>query len=121
MSPAELRTAHDSLGVSAKFLADRIGCHVNMVWRWESPERTSEVPSYAEDVVRDLLNDFDLAAEELANEVRRSESGAIPRYSTLEAFEAAIPALAGWGVFTIGQLTAEVARRLPATTRIEYR
>ena len=115
MTPAELRTAHDALGVSTELIAARVDCHVNMIWRYESPARTAPIPEHVADAMRDLLTDFDLAAERLAIEVRASESGVIPRYADLAAFYAAVPSMDGWGERSQGLLVSEVQRRIQAT------
>lgn len=112
MSPAELRTAHDALGVSTELIAERIGCHVNMIWRYEHPDRQRPVPLKVEEAVRDMLNDFDVAAERIAAEVEVRGEGFVPRYTSAAVFDQAVPELAGWGERSQGLLVAEVQRRL---------
>ena len=113
MTPAELRTAHDSLGISTELLAERAGYSVQMIWRYESPSRTEPVPERVEEAVRDMLNDFTVATERIAAEV--IESGeAIPRYTSTEAADAAVPELAGWGARSHGLLVAAVLREINA-------
>lgn len=111
MSPAELRTAHDSLGVSAEFIAARVGCHVNMIWRYENPNRKADVPDHVADAVRDMLNDFECAAERIAAEVEDDADGSIPRMVTEEDREEHAPEVKGYGLATYGLLIAEVQRR----------
>lgn len=111
MSPAELRTARDSLGISAEFLAERIGVHINSVWRYEHPNRQADIPEHAAEVVRDMLNDFDCAAERVAAEVEADPDGSIPRMVTTEDQEEHTPELKAWGPNAYGHLIAEVQRR----------
>ena len=111
MSPGELRTAHDSLGVSAEFIAAKVGCHVNMIWRYENPRRTADVPEHVAEVVRDMLNDFECAAERIAAEVENDGDGSIPRMVTEEDREEHAPEIKGYGPTAYGLLIAEVQRR----------
>lgn len=119
MTPAELRTAHDAIGVSTEFIAAAIGCHVNMIWRYESPKRGQAVPDKVAEVVRDLVTEFDAAADRLVELAKASEDGALPRFAEIEDFYAAIPSMDGWGERTQGLLVAEAQRR--HLTAIEYR
>ena len=111
MTPPDLRTAHDALGVSAETIAAIVGCHVNMIWRYESPSRTADVPDHVADAVRDMLNDFECAAERIAAEVAESEDGTIPRATTAQGRDDHAPEIAGWGAAAYGLLIAEVQRR----------
>lgn len=111
MSPAELRTAHDALGVSTDFLAERLGISTQQVWRYESPKRTADVPERVAEVVRDLLNDQECAVERLAAELAGTDDP-IPRYVLMEDFDMAVPEMAGWGASAQGLLIVEVQRRL---------
>lgn len=111
MSPGELRTAHDSLGVSAEFIAAKVGCHVNMIWRYETPRRVADVPDNVAEVVRDMLNDFDCAAERIATEVELDPDGSIPRMVTQEDRDEHAPEIKGYGPTSYGLLIAEVQRR----------
>lgn len=111
MTPGELRTAHDALGVSAEFIAAKVGCHVNMIWRYEAPQRAGDVPDHVAEAVRDMLNDFECAAERIAAEVEASEDGAIPRMWTEEDRDEHAPEIAGYGPAAYGLLIAEVQRR----------
>ncbi len=111
MTPAELRTAHDALGVSTEFLADRLGISSQQVWRYEHPGRTADVPDRVAEVIRDLLNDQDVAAERITEELAQSDEP-IPRYVSMDDFDMAVPEMAGWGPNAQGLLIAEVQRRL---------
>lgn len=116
MNPAELKTHHQALGVSTEFLAERIGCHVNLIWRWEHPSRTIPIAPHAEAAVRQLLNDREAALERLTVELR--DWGSLPRYADLADFDAAVPEMAGWGDAAQGLMLAELQARLQAP--IEY-
>lgn len=118
MTPAEFKTAHESLGVSTAFLSERIGVVATRIWAYESPGRTIPVPKRASDVMRDLLVDFDAAANEIEEAVRITNEGFIPRHVELAAFELWLPMLAGWGRLSQGLVIAEVQRRLQVS--IEY-
>jgi len=111
MSPGELRTARDSLGVSAEFVAARVGFHVNNVWKYENPRREADVPDRLAEVVRDMLNDFECAAERIAAEVENDQDGSIPRMVTEEDRHEHAPEIRGWGPNSYGLLIAEVQRR----------
>lgn len=118
MSPAEMKTLHEGLGVSTAFLADRIGISQGRVWEYESPTRAIPVPEHAAEVVWGLAEDFRAAAARLAAEVKLGGSRAVPRYVALEDFEEQFPALTGWGALTQGLLVAEVHRTTGAP--VEY-
>lgn len=110
MNPAEFKTAHEALGLSTDFIAKRVGVHSQMIWRYESPDRATDVPPRAERVMRELLAQFDAAADRVAGECEGSRT--IPRYPNLDDFYAAVPELTGWGMAAQGMLIAEVQRRL---------
>lgn len=119
MTPAEFKTAHESLGLSTAFIAERCGVVVGRIWAYEHPERTAPVPEHAAAVMRDLLVDFDASAEQLHGIVVSGEYEVIPRHVNLSAFETMLPAMTGWGTLSQGLLLAEVQRRLLQTS-IEY-
>lgn len=112
MTPAEFRTYHDALGVSADFVASEIGVHINMIGRYESPTRRLPVPDQAADVMRHLVTSWDAAADRLAAQCRRPGVDVIPRHVELETFYERVPELRGWGVVAQGLLLAEVQRRV---------
>lgn len=114
MTPAEFKTAHEALGVSTAFLAERIGVSSGMVWKYESTARTAEVPDHAEDVMRGLLNDWEAASDRLTAEVRDAEDGVIVRSVDLGEFYMRVPELRGWGALAQGLLLADVQRRCQA-------
>lgn len=120
MNGAELKTAHEALGVTTQFLADRIGVHISVIWKWESPTHRLTPNERAEEVLNELLADFELAADELAQYAEQPEVESIPRYLNLTEFYDASPALRDWGQLSQGLLLAEVQRRVPGV-RIEYR
>lgn len=119
MTPAELRTAWDALGVSAQFVAERAGVGVSLVWRHAAVDR-GELPvtDRIGDAVRDMLNDWDAAADRLTTELRDTDADSISRHVELDAFYAYAPELRGWGVKAQGLLLAEIQRRLQLP--IEY-
>lgn len=119
MTPAEFKTAHEALGLSAEFLSDRLGIHVNRIWAYEHHERRAPVPDHAAEAMRDLLNDFECAVERIASESEGPEVESLPRYVKLERFHAAVPELAGWPLLSQSLLLAEVQRRLPSLP-VEY-
>lgn len=118
MTPAEFKTAHESLGLSTAFIAERCGVVVGRIWAYEHPDRKADVPDHAADVMRDLLNDFEASADALEEAVRLTNEGFIPRHVKLSEFEEMLPAMTGWGTLSQGLLLAEVQRRLQ--TAIEY-
>lgn len=124
MTPAELRTAHDALGVSTDFLADRLGISAQQVWRYESPKRKADIPERVAEVIRDLLNDQECAIERIASELAESDEP-IPRYVSMDDFDMAVPEMAGWGPNAQGLLIVEVQRLLErspyaTTSSVEY-
>lgn len=118
MTPAEFKTAHESLGLSTAFIAERCGVVVGRIWAYEHPERKTDVPDHAAEVMRGLLVDFDASADTLEEAVRVTAEGFIPRHVKLSEFEEMLPAMTGWGTLSQGLLLAEVQRRL--RTSIEY-
>lgn len=110
MTPAEFKTAHECLGLSTEFIANRVGVTVGRIWAYEHPSRTADVPEKAAQVMLDLLNDFDAAADRLEAEYRE-EGEEILRHSDLAKFHAAVPELQGWPALSQGLLLAEVQRR----------
>lgn len=125
MSPADLRTAHDALGVSTEFLADRLGISSQQVWRYESPKRAADIPERVAEVIRDLLNDQECAAERIAAELAGSDDEPIPRYLSMDDFDMAVPEMCGWGPDAQGLLIVEVQRRLErpphaSTSTVQY-
>lgn len=95
MSAAEFRTAHDALGVSAAFLADRMGIHEQNVWRYEATDRVLPVPEHASATMRQLVTEFEHVAQEIAKTSRKG--GVIERHTDLTEFESTWPTMAGWG------------------------
>jgi transcriptional regulator with XRE-family HTH domain len=118
MTPADFKTAHEALGISADFLAARIGVHVNRIWAYELPARVRNVPENAAEQMRDLANAFDETVEYLTEQLARDGAAFIPRHVSLDAFESWAPQLAGWGRTSQGLLLAEIQRRL--SLPIEY-
>jgi transcriptional regulator with XRE-family HTH domain len=124
VTPAELRTAHDALGVSTEFLAERLGISSQQVWRYENPKRTADIPERVAEVVRDLLNDQECAVERITSELAASDDP-IPRYVSMDDFDMAVPELRGWGPNAQGLLIVEVQRRLErspyaSSSSVEY-
>lgn len=107
MTPAELKTTHDALGLSAEFIAARAGVHVNNVWRAESPSRTTDVPASIAETMRDLANDYALAHSRLWEELAHEDE--LPRYADAEDFWMAVPELRGWPRESQGILLSSVA------------
>lgn len=112
MTPAELRTAHDALGLTADFLAERAGLHVNMIWRYEHTSRKGDVPVDVAITVRALSVEMDAAADRLADELAEEEE--LPRYVAAEDYWMAVPELDGWPRESQGILLAEVQRLMRA-------
>lgn len=98
LTPAQFKAARESLGVSAAFVADRIGIHEQNVWRYEAPTRTLPVPERAAEVIADLRTTFDRVADEIATTLQESGEPGLLDYPTDEdTFERAHPDMAGWG------------------------
>lgn len=104
--------AHQSLGLSTAFIAEKVGVVVGRIWDYESTDRAADIPDRAEQVMNELLAQFDGAADELTVKCRRAEVEFIPLYTTPERFDAEVPMLAGWGMLAQGMLAAEVQRRV---------
>ncbi len=109
MTPAELKVAHESLGVSTAFLAERTGKSSRMIWHYERPGGV--VPDDVAGVVIDLVNTRDEVADRLVQGIAFMQGDVIVR-EQLERFEAANPEMAGWGQTAYGLLLAEVQRRM---------
>lgn len=110
MTPAELKVAHEMLGVSTAFLALRTGKSSRMIWHYESPG--SVVPDDVAQVVIELVNDRDEAANALEAHLRATGADVIERHKDLAVFERLTPQMAGWGESAQGLLLAEVQRRM---------
>lgn len=118
MTPAELKTAHEGLGLSTEYIARRIGVTVGRVWAYEHPSRTAAIPDHAAEVMRDLLNDREAAVATITEHLRGEHAEVIQRHASLAAFYAEHPDLNGWGGLAHGLILAEVQRRLQLP--IEY-
>jgi len=112
MTPAEFRVAHIALGVSAPFLAKRLGVYTSRVWQYATPDRNIDVPEHIAHSMRELQADFDAAVDDLTARALAEDLDALPLYRTADEFDAAVPMLAGWGLNTQGLVVAEVQRRL---------
>lgn len=110
MTPAEFKTSHECLGLSTEFIASKVGVTVGRIWAYEHPSRTADVPDRAAEAMRDLLNDFECAAERLASDYRE-QGEVIQRKVNLQEFYADVPELDGWPALSQGMLLAEVQRR----------
>lgn len=119
MRPATFKTARESMGLTGAFVAERIGVTVGRIWSYESPDRTLDVPAHAAEVMTNLLLDFEMAADFLAEGASAPEAESITRHTDVEAFYRAVPALDGWGEISQALLLAEVLRRVPGIP-IEY-
>src|SRR5690625_565743 len=109
MTKAQFKTTREALGLTPKFLAAKIGCHDNMVWRMESAVHKMMPTEAAVNELQAHAVDWDMAADRIAANSRKA--GRIERPTTVEAFEAAVPELAGWPDRSHGLFLAEVHRR----------
>lgn len=112
MTKAELRTTREAIGLTPRFIAERVGCHPNIIWRQESATHPAVVTDAVSDAVYALLEEFDEAvnAEALAAKKRKR----IYRARTFEEFTTMHPLLAAWPERVIGPFYAEVGRRVNA-------
>lgn len=104
LTPAAFKTARESLGLSAAWVAGRLGLHEQNVWRYEVASRSLAVPAHAAQVMRELLDAFESVAQHLAAEAQRT--GKLTRYVDLQVFEAKFPTMAGWGSLAQGLVLA---------------
>lgn len=107
MSPAEFKTAHESLGVSTAFLAERIGVSSGRIWAYEATDRTLPVPDHAAAIMRQLVREFEEVAAGIARDGKLA--GLIERQADLAAFESTWPTMAGWGPLAQGLAIARAA------------
>ena len=79
MSPAELKTLRESLGLTAQWLADQSGVRLRTVQYWESGERQS-VPDDVQALLRCIDAMHQRAAETAVAQVREvaKQAGALP-------------------------------------------
>lgn len=117
LTKAHFKTLRESVGLTPKYLAAKVGCHDNMIWRMESPTHKMQPTEAAVSALRSLVSDFDMAATRLADESRRV--GHIARPTTSEGFERLVPELADWPSGARGLFFAEVERQ-GVGYRIEY-
>ena len=99
MTPAELRTRRQQLGLTPKYIAEIAGLHYNVAWQAEAPASKVVHPDVAA-ALSELSDLFYI-------EVHKVE--AAPR--TPASFADAVPALGGWPDKSIGLFYAEVLRR----------
>lgn len=104
MNSATFKTIRESIGVSVAFVASRLGLHEQSVWRYEAPDRTRPVPEPAAALILELHNTFELVASHIAADA--ADGDTITRYSSVDDFEEAHPAMAGWGTAAAGLVTA---------------
>lgn len=111
MTPAELRTKRQAIGLTPKHIAERAGVHHNVVWRAESSAsaRVSEAAQLAHAAYDGLAAEFYDAVhtEEKASRKR----GHIERARDAAEFAKLHPTLASWPERSIGLFYAEVERR----------
>jgi len=94
MTPAELRTIRQGLGLTPRHIASRAGTHFNVVWRAESPATERPVSEKIATALTELAAEFDSEVAVAANDA--IERGRIYRPATPEAFYATHPALSAW-------------------------
>ena len=116
MTKAHFKTTRESLGLNPRYLAEKIGCHPNILWRIESPLHKAKPSAAAMSQLQAHAVDFDMAADRIAAAARKR--GHIERPATVAGFEAMVPELAGWPDRSHGLFLAEVQRR--AHTDIDY-
>lgn len=98
MRPAEMKAARESLGLITPYIAQCIGVHLQMIFRYESPNRKADVPEHVAQVVRSKLAARASAVERLTAVIRASDAAEpIPRHTDLAAFYAWAPEMDGWG------------------------
>lgn len=112
MNSAEYRTLHDALGMSTAKLAELSGTTPRMVWHWESADRDAPVPDEAAAAIMGLSLAAERVASGLLIDVLDGRAESVARYRTAEQFDAAYPALAGWGLAAQGLLLARVIDEL---------
>lgn len=120
MTPADFKTAVESLGLTHEFVATAVGVSAQRVFLYGDPRRLIDVPQNAADTLRSMLRDFEIAADRLAAEIQTPEVECVPRYITEDEFWAAVPELQGWPLSSQAMLLAEVQRRTEHSLHIEY-
>ena len=85
LTPAELKTWREALGLSTEWLAQRTGVSVRTVQHWESPK--GSVP----DDVSELMNDILWFCKEMADLELKRASNVLLRFKTNEEFHKNIP------------------------------
>lgn len=111
MLPAEAKTIRERTGLTTAQVADRIGVTVGRVWQLEAPARRTPLPESAAAVLDAIAATFDAAVR--AGVLRARRLRHVPRYATPAEFDAAVPALAGWGNGTHAAYVAAIATILP--------
>lgn len=121
MNAAELKTTIDALGVTHAQVSGQAGCSEAYLYRQVRTDHPGEVPDYLAAAARKLERRFEQAADRLANEyLENAEAECLPRYTTLRAWNRAVPEIKGWPLSAQGLLLAEVRRRLDRPVRIEW-
>lgn len=107
---AEFKTRREALGLTPDFIAKRLGCHANIIWRIESPTRPgSKVSPEAAALLDQLAADFDMTAEAIA--MNAQAGGVILRTGGRDALARTTPDMADWPERSYGLLIAEAQRR----------
>jgi hypothetical protein len=121
MTPAELKTKMEALGVHRSQVYERAGIVMQHIYVLSSPKRTLDVPEYVAAVVLELEQDAEAAADRLATEyLSDPEAEVLPRYTSLADFHRHVPELDGWPLDSQGPLLTEVCRRIDRPVRIEW-
>lgn len=116
-SKAEFKTRREALGLTPDFIAKRLGCHANIIWRIESPTRPgTKVSPEAAALLDRLAGEFDMTAESMA--MSADAAGVIARVGARDALAQTVPDMAEWPERSYGLLIAEVQRR--TNLPIEY-
>lgn len=108
MTPAELRTRRQDLGLTPRYIAEIAGLHYNVAWQSEAPASKGVHPDVAA-AFSELLDLFNIEVHKV--ELAARIAGKIERPRTPAAFAKVVPALRGWPDKSIGPFYAEVLRR----------
>lgn len=97
MTPAELKTIHEAIGVPTTMIANIAGVTDQTVWRNESPDRDGDVSPGVASATSELLCTFEDAAADYAENLKQMGASHVPRHALLHDFYAAVPQLRDWG------------------------
>lgn len=107
MTKAQFKTIREGIGATPAQVAKLAACHMNLIWRAESPVYPDKpIPENVEKAINTLAERFAMTRARLVAEAVKAKR--IVRPATKEDAAAMIPELVGWPDRSIGLLYSGV-------------